>query len=318
MKLVASLIVHNERDRYLEPCLSSLLGFCDAVAIVDDGSTDGTYEWLRDRAADSDGRIALLRNDESVFFEHEGKARQALLDWTLKATWPTHVLAIDADEFVASPQAIRDAIAASPAQEVWTLEMEEVWEAADGGYAIRQDGGWKAHPVGVLWRVPPTRRSGGRQWEIPQRALACGRVPQYVARHRRARPVGSSLLHVGWACEADRVARHHRYAVADGGRFHAGSHLDSILWTGSRVRLEHAYWPDGMTDDTVGLIVDRARRGDDETSVPDLVEPSPYQQAIEGLTWIMENTPHAGDGAGPHDGCTPCFAAATIERCERD
>lgn len=233
MNLVASLIVRNELDRYLLDCLELLLGFCDEIRVYDDGSTDGTREAL----AGMD-RISVTGVNETEFYRHEGAARQRALAWTLEAH-PTHVLAIDGDELIEDGARLRDVVLENRRADVFTLCMEEVWKADADELCIRQDGGWKAHGVPILYRV----LGSGAGLEIPQRALASGRVPSSVSRrHGRSLPTGTSILHFGWANELERAARHARYVEHDGGRFHAGTHLDSILWPDERVELERCSW----------------------------------------------------------------------------
>lgn len=234
MKLTASLIVHNEMGRYLESCLESLRSFCDEVRIYDDGSTDALSSW---RSFDN---VMIKRSGERTFFDHEGKARQAALNWALEGD-PTHILSIDADEFVSDGVQLRRAIERSPAQ-VMSLCMKEIWMADPEGLWVRQDGGWAEHEVGICYLVDRARLNED-VWKIPNKALACGRVPEIVRRRGRARCSDVDILHFGWANQAEREARHHRYVVADGGKFHAGSHLDSIMWTDGRVKLERRPWP---------------------------------------------------------------------------
>lgn len=246
MKLAAMMVVKDEVWRYLQPCLDHLLEFCDAVCILDDGSTDEFREidW-----APPNG-VHILRQSESTFYQHEGNTRQTLLDWTMMAS-PTHVLAIDADEFVADGQALRQALGQPSPRGVWRLNMQEVWGASDDAIILRQDGGWKEHGIGIAFWVPPdhfTNRVLRRHWRIPDRALACGRVPITVAMNsnRTFEPPVTDILHFGWACERDRQARYARYVEHDGGRHHAGSHLESIMWADSRVNLTSRSWPDGL------------------------------------------------------------------------
>ena len=235
VRLVGSLIVRNELDRYLEPCVEHLLAFCDELRILDDGSTDGTLDYLR-----SVDRVVAV-SQEPGFFEHEGRARQALLEHTL-AGEPTHILAIDADEFVADGQAVRASCAGR--QHAFSLVMEEIWQADELELRVREDGGWRAHPVPILYRVPDPRWRRESEWRIADRALACGREPRAIRRiGSRGQATGTEVLHFGWTRETSRQARHERYAVADGGRFHAGSHLASILWPDTKVRLRARAWP---------------------------------------------------------------------------
>lgn len=240
MKLVASVMTKNEIGRYLEPFISHLLEFCDEVRVLDDGSDDGTYYWLGGLAKP----VIVKPNPGPAFFEHEGRARQNLLEWTLDAE-PTHVLSIDADEFVSDGAAVRAACESENRVGVWTLLMEEVWKASPAKLQVRHEGGWRPHPVPILWSVPP---QPSRAFRIRDRALACGREPIYVAKHaHRAQATGVSVLHFGWTREAEREQRYQRYVTHDGGKFHASAHLQSIMWPDSRVRLRNRRWPKGLT-----------------------------------------------------------------------
>lgn len=126
--------------------------------------------------------------------------------------------------------------------------MQEIWGASDNGLLVRQDGGWREHPVPIVYDVPALTRATLRNWRIPDRALACGRVPTDVAvrSNRSNAPVVANILHFGWACEKDRYARHQRYVVHDGGKHHASTHLDSIMWVGDLVKTTTATWPDAL------------------------------------------------------------------------
>lgn len=240
MKLVASLIVHDELGRYLEPCIASLLEFCDLVCVYDDGSTDGTLPWLLSQPPS----VRVTSDPVSRFYEHEGAARQRLLDWTL-AQEPTHVLSIDADEFVTDGAALRAACEAGGV--VWSLDMQEVWALDGDCLCIREDGGWRSHPVPILWAAPGREALPSPLWRIQDRQLACGREPLAVRRMGNSvKDSGVDVLHFGWACEAERQARYNRYVVADGGKFHASAHLQSIMWNDRRVDLRGREWPAGL------------------------------------------------------------------------
>lgn len=236
MILAASLIVKDERARYLEPCIDHLAEFCDLIVVLDDGSTDGTIDWLAGRH----DQIRIHSAGDVSFFGHEGAARQRLLECTL--SWePTHVLAIDADEFVDDGAALRRSLEPRDRQSCG-LFMTEVWEADTDGLCIRVDRGWIPHSIPAIWRVPE-RLDGS--WRIADRALACGRVPAPVDQMSAA-PV-ATVLHFGWANEAERQARYDRYAEHDQGRFHASAHLDSIMWGCDRVQLRAREWPAALT-----------------------------------------------------------------------
>lgn len=229
------MIVRNEASRYLEENMRHLTEFCDGIRVLDDHSDDESAAICVKAGA------RVRQTDGPEFFEHEGRTRQKLLEWTLDAN-PTHVLAIDADEFIADGKAVRDACERSGA--VWTLDMEEVWELDGSCLCVREDGGWLTHPVPVLYAVPAAR---DYTWAIRDAALACGREPMAVRQSSStAARAGTEIMHFGWANEQERRARYDRYAAHDGGRYHAGSHLDSILWGPEAVTLRGRTWPDAL------------------------------------------------------------------------
>lgn len=239
MKLTASLICRNELGRYLDPCVGHLLEFCDEIRVLDDSSDDGTLEWF---AALADPRIEVLsreavRGSEEAFHKH-AHSRNQLLEFTLLGQ-PTHILAIDADEFIDDGTALRKACE-QRGFDAWRLCLEEVWDAEPGRLLVRQDGGWNEHDVAMLWRPD---RHGVRQ--IVDRGHATGRVPAGVG-GRRCGHACVSLLHFGWANKAERAERYERYAVGDGGRFHAKRHIESIMWPDERVELSEREWPAGL------------------------------------------------------------------------
>jgi len=243
MNLVASLIVRNELGRYLKPCVDSLLEFCDEIRVLDDCSDDGTTGWLGELWTRS--RVFVMTLSEPSFFVDEGRTRNALLDWTLEAN-PSHILAIDADEFIADGRALRAAIDHDDLQPVWTIEMDEVWKADEQHLWLRRDGGWRPHAAPILYRVPEKRPSNFR---IMDRALACGREPMAVrAQFRTSLKSGTEILHFGWTNVSERKARYDRYVEHDDGQYHSKRHLDSIMFSDRRVALVRRDWPVGLLE----------------------------------------------------------------------
>jgi glycosyltransferase involved in cell wall biosynthesis len=236
VKLAASVIVRNELGRYLEPCIASLLEFCDEVRILDDGSTDGWED-----ACGWDDRVVVKRleserrNGQPAFYQH-ADARNQLMRFTLEGK-PTHVLAVDADEFVSDGPALRR-LCEQPG-DVWSLVVEEVWATARNGLFTREDGGWRKHDIGIMWRPAAF---GRRPLLIRDHGHATGRVPDLVGIRRVIRS-HVSLLHFGWTNRNERAVRFERYDVGDGGKFHARTHIDSIMWPDRRVRLQRRPWP---------------------------------------------------------------------------
>jgi len=232
VRLIASLIVRNELGRYLGPCIDHLLEFCDEIRVLDEGSTDG---W-------ADRRCVTLRAPErsgDAFVNHAAM-RQRLLDFTLEGA-PTHILAIDADEFITDGAAVRTVCEESDAGALKVC-LQEVWKVNADELEIRQDGGWVEHDVALVWRPDRLRPN---QLKITDKGHATGRTPDAVG----LLPTGhtcSALLHLGWANVGERDERFARYAVGDAGRFHAKTHIDSIMWPESRIQLQPVEWPPAL------------------------------------------------------------------------
>jgi glycosyltransferase involved in cell wall biosynthesis len=254
VNLVGMMIVKDEADRYLVPVLQALARVCDEIRVYDDGSVDGSAE-----IAAAVDRVHVKRADTSSFFMHEGAARQKALEWANEAS-PTFVLAVDADELIENGHLIREAVEEERSRGmVWTLDMQEIWKADARGIQVREDGGWRSHGVPILYRrvgAFPHRAD----WRIPNRKLASGRVPLAVGRNHRKEETGAQILHLGWTCKADRAARHARYVEHDKGRFHRGSHLDSIMWPDEKVDLRRRPWPEDLSPSGRQLLLDRIRR----------------------------------------------------------
>lgn len=251
VKISAGLILRNEADRYLRFALENLAEFVDDIAVVDDGSTDGWEDLI---PAGAPVRILRLdqggRDQEPDFYRH-AIARNRLLDFTLDGL-PQWVIASDADELWTDGIAIRRACETARA-DVLTVDIIEVWEACEDCLCTREDGGWRSHPIGAVWRVAPFRQ---QILSLTDKDTATGRVPDAIHRGRSA-PTGEEILHFGWANQAERAERFKRYPAGSG---HANQHVESIMWTDARVKLAARAWPEGWSDELAGSVLERANR----------------------------------------------------------
>lgn len=238
----------GEKDRYLGPFLDHLRAFCDEIRVR---SEDPSIEWPAD---------VEVTNAAPTFFQHEGRARQELLQWTTMGS-PTHCLAIDADEFVADGQKLRQAMLADDRSTIWKLEMTEIWGADEDHLWVRVDGKWPPRPVGIAFEVPRDHwenRQKRRHWRIPDMAGGCPRVPTLIQAAANRTPVAptTEILHLGWACKADRSARHQRYVHA-GSFGHDPRHIASIMYDDATVGLRPMAWPPSLDKQTLLARINR-------------------------------------------------------------
>lgn len=254
------MIVRNELGRYLELAVEHALTYCDVVAIFDDGSTDGTLERAGARASVlSSSRVAFAgwdRVEERQHFAHEGEARNALLEHAIAQT-PTHIIVIDADEFVSDGRALRDALAVDEQHTGYRVCMEEVWNADEDGLDIRCDGGWNPHTLPCVFRAPAMLYG---DWRVADKALACPREPVIMRRLPDVLELNVSILHFGWARKGERARRLKRYVDVDGGRFHRNAHIESIGWADEQCDLERVPWPAGFGDTFAKRVLAVTRR----------------------------------------------------------
>lgn len=231
-QVIGHMVVRNECDRYLDPVLARLQRQTDLLCVCDDQSDDGTYEHLRAQ------KIPVRRRPNGVpsFTDHEGEFRswawtQAAVPYSrIDSTW---VLSLDADEFLVCSDPADDArtvlsdlieTALAAGHSAMTFPVAEVF-AWDDYPMIRTDGFWGKITATrfARWQKDPT---------FSNRRDGCGSLPVMCLDN-----VGFTdqltILHLGYATEADRVARHQRYQNARG---HHPSHIASILQPPTLVR----------------------------------------------------------------------------------
>lgn len=224
------MVVRNEADRYLNSVLR-WHSFVDDMHIYDDQSTDDTAH----RAAFKGAIVDVRPEGVPSFLEHEGLFRQAaweafeaqcdpqLGDW---------VLLLDADEFVVGERSVlEEEVDAAEAVLAKSLDVRihEVFDVRGVVPLIRKDGYWPDIQARRIVRYEP----GGR---FPQRELACGSHPTYVAESKSLAAQHVSILHYGYAAKSDRMNKYTRYVDRPG---HSKLHVESILrkpelepWTG--------------------------------------------------------------------------------------
>lgn len=251
MKIAAGLIIRNEADRYLGLGLENLAEFVDEVCIYDDGSGDSWRDLVPSGLAIRTFSILPEARDKESAFHRHAIGRNKLLSLTLSGS-PDWVIASDADELFTDGPALRRAIETTRADAL-LVDIAEGWEVCDDVICTREDGGWRTHPIAAVWRAS---RFGRLALSLTDKQTATGRVPDAV--HRvRSEPSGVALVHLGWACEAERAERFKRYPSGSG---HANQHVESIMWRDARVKLAAREWPESWSEDFRERVQARANR----------------------------------------------------------
>lgn len=219
MKLIAQMVGRNEADRFLPDVLEHLKQIADVIVFTDDASTDSTPD-----IAEEYGAI-VYRNDEPMFAVHEGKLRKGAWDNLQQhAEVGDWILCIDCDEklYATKPGMDIEVLMRQDQFDVLNINFVHMWNETQ----FRVDKLWKPHPSQRMFRY----FLGGT---FADRALACGSEPLYVRtlmRRGRFMPnTGLVMQHLGYIRDEDKKAKYDRYMKLDGGEFHNGAHIESIM-----------------------------------------------------------------------------------------
>ncbi len=226
MRIIASIVLKNEADRYLQSWLDWNESWWDELFVYDDQSTDDTISVC---AAYTDS-IVRRPDHISSFLDHEGEFRGAAWAALEEACSPTEedwIFAIDADEFLCG---------STPEVDVkWTLTC-----------LARLSDGYDAYDVQIpeMWNLDPLMRRMDGYWgaqmfrpeymryrpdgKFRNKKMGCGSGPTYSYDNRLHIPLAMDLLHFGHARPEDRKTRYDRYmSVPDHG--HSQKHISSIM-----------------------------------------------------------------------------------------
>lgn len=218
-RVLLSMLVHNEADRYLRRVLEHAASYVDQVLIVDDGSTDDTVAVCREALAGVPHRIVSLARST---FHQEHRLRR--MQWELALAEQTDwILVLDADELFEDGMrtGIRQLVDQDQADAI-AFRLYDFWD--EGHY--RDDALWGAHRY---YRPFLVRRLPGQRVAWQETDQHCGRLPRDVMGLTLARS-DLRLKHLGWANPRDREAKYERYKRLDpDGKFGIPAQYQSIL-----------------------------------------------------------------------------------------
>lgn len=227
-RLIGHMVVRNEMGRYLDEALTELDAICDEVAVFDDQSTDGTWQFLRSTGFHVERRPTGVYS----FLENESAFRGAAWAWMEHTVRPVEgdwVICLDADEALipTDPAYVGDvrgglerdaAIAEAWATPAVEFPVYEVFSRDGDVPLVRRDGFWGTIHAKRLVAWKP----GG---VFHPRVEGGGSLPSYAAGWNvPAARVG--IMHWGYATQEDRVAKFERYRAGKG---HNPKHVASIL-----------------------------------------------------------------------------------------
>lgn len=215
MTLRVSMIVRNEADRHLVKALSNVMEMDAYAFVTDDCSDDDTPGVCYDFGA------TVRINEQPMFWKHEGRARQAHVDWVdtfcKDGDW---ILALDADETISHPEDLHQIIRSAEMLGDGSigLRLHEFWTETE----YRVDGLWFTTTTPRLYKWQP----GG---VINDREMGCGSEPTYVQKTKQFTQDRCHLLHWGYVRSEDRIRKHKAYSERLGGHGHSSTHVDSIV-----------------------------------------------------------------------------------------
>ena len=219
MKTVEMLLVKDESNRYLDRWLSRMDRICDEIVVLDNGSTDDTVEKLR-----LNPKVKVVEVCDLPFAEYERDLRYKLFQMAMSRE-PDWIMAFDADEFVEdrmNSEIVR--LIGTPDIYWWSFRFYHFW-GDENNYRIDK-----------LWN-PQVGNVGSRMMKVDQnypyaffdRNFGCGSIPINWLRERKGDFSGLRIRHLGYAREEDIKKKGLWYLEKDGGKSHAGSHIQSIL-----------------------------------------------------------------------------------------
>jgi len=228
-RLIAMMTAGNERNRYLPEVLEHLALWVDGIVAVDDGSVDGTGDFL----ARFPKVLDVVRNPQPVLPVNESVLRAMLWSAAVK-TQPEWIVAVDADEIFEDRVAIELPWLLRHADfEVIAFRIFDFWGTRNH---YRVDGAWNPWP-----RFSPlvVRYQEAREYHFPALEIHCGRVPWECRRSAFTYYADVRVRHLGWANQADHLKKYLFYREKDIRMYgRPTDHTESILAPASSVRLE--------------------------------------------------------------------------------
>lgn len=203
VRLLALVAVRDEMQ-YLPGFVANVAPQVDGIIALDDGSRDGSAEFLE--ASSSVIDLHRVAPDRPVWDE-TGNHR-ALVEAALhhRAEW---ILCLDADERLERDFRVRAERVIRRGRllgySAYAIRLRELWDSPD---AFRVDGIWGRKAMARLFKAR-------RDHDFDPRPLHGIKAPLQARRNGRYPLADLSIYHLGMLGREDRLARRHRYELAD-------------------------------------------------------------------------------------------------------
>lgn len=218
--LISLMLVKNEADKDLRMVIESASKWADQILVLDDNSTDGSYD-----LAKSLGCVVRRRHNRKSAWGNESPARAELWNWGATVVKDGWQIINDADQLlIGDPRPLTKSWVVN----AWCFVLYDLW----GTDVYREDPFWQAHWHPRPWMFCPSRVPEGWVATWPQRGIHCGHMPQNWP--LVAGVVDPDVLRWYHGAYSDPVRRRAKFAqyhgqshqMSDHERRHAASILD--------------------------------------------------------------------------------------------
>jgi glycosyltransferase involved in cell wall biosynthesis len=198
-EIVGMMRIKNEA-RWIRPVLESALKVCERVYVLDDHSTDGSF----DICAGFGERVRVFSS--SFHSLDEARDKNWMLEVIRLGTKAEWVLAIDGDELLTDHAQLVATIQSGRAN-CYSMRVLYLWDRED---QVRTDGVY-----GRFWRPSLFRLGAGESFQSTRNGgnFHCGNVPKELLPNSRRCEV--RLLHFGYMHASDRRRKFDWYNEVD-------------------------------------------------------------------------------------------------------
>ena len=186
-KLTMMLLMKNEERHFLREMLDSASKYCDNFVILDDNSTDNSFE-----IAKSYKNVEIIKKTiGESFIQNESRPRYELFNLTMQ-TNPEYIIALDADEILDQngERNIRELIRSNATYDWFSFEFNHFWWDTKH---VRMDGYWNPPKGPRMFRYD---KNVNYNWR--NTILHCGSIPQEVLQ-KQGTYSGFRIKHYGYA-----------------------------------------------------------------------------------------------------------------------